>query len=184
MLVQGSADGSGVGLCASNDAGYERQQADPDHVIATLADYNRVMPPDAGEISPAQVEALFARIRAEVGAGSVANLARIRAEVGAGSVASEQASAEGSVEQLAARDEAERLWAVSAERGVVRGPGLKGAVAYPVKRLLRPFLRWYIEPALVEQRQFNATVLRLIDELAERSGKGSTRAEQSDQNGT
>jgi len=128
------------------------------------------MSQDAGEVSPAQVEALFARIRAEVGVCSVAP---------------EQAPPpDDPVERQEARDEAERLWAVSAERGVVRGPGLKGAVAYPVKLLLRPLLRWYVEPALVEQRQFNATVLRLIDGLTERAGREATRAEQSDQNGT
>ena len=129
---------------------------------------------DAGEVSPAQVAALFASIRAEVAAGPVPP---------------EQASAEGPVERLAARDEAERLlalsaWAVSAERGVVRGPGIKGAVAYPVKRLLRPLLRWYVEPALIEQSQFDATVLKLIDELTERTGREATQAEQGDQNGT
>ena len=82
-----------------------------------------------------------------------------------GSPAAERAVGAG---PLRARAEAERLWAVTAERGVVRRPGLKGAIAQPIKRLLRPFLRWYVEPALADQRQFNVTVLQLVDELADR----------------
>jgi hypothetical protein len=63
------------------------------------------------------------------------------------------------------RDVAERYWAVTAERPLERRPGLKGAVLYPAKRLLRPLLRWYIEPLAFEQRMFNDAALRLIDEL-------------------
>ena len=66
--------------------------------------------------------------------------------------------------------QAERLWTVSAERPLRRNPGAKGAVAYPVKRALRPFLRWYVEPLAAEQRAFNYTVLKLIDDLYERGG--------------
>jgi hypothetical protein len=29
-------------------------------------------------------------------------------------------------------------------------------------------VRWYVEPALAEQRYFNAAVLRLVDDLDER----------------
>jgi hypothetical protein len=35
---------------------------------------------------------------------------------------------------------------VSADRPLERRPGLKGWVAYPLKKLLRPLLRWYVEP--------------------------------------
>jgi SAM-dependent methyltransferase len=65
------------------------------------------------------------------------------------------------------RAQAERTWPVSAERPLVRRPGLKGAIAYPVKRLLRPLLRWYVEPLAAEQRAFNDAVLKLIDDLYE-----------------
>ena len=118
------------------------------------------MPSDTGEVSPADVEALFARLRAEIRSGSPTG------------PPSEIGDDDRGAGQLAARDEAERVWAITAERGVARGPGFKGAVAYPVKRLLRPLLRWYVEPALAEQRQFNAAVLRLIDELASRTSSG------------
>lgn len=122
------------------------------------------MPHDRGEVSPADVEALFSRLRAEIRSGPSA------------APPSETPDATLPTPRLAARDEAERLWAVTAEHGVVRNPGLKGALAYPVKRALRPFLRWYVEPALVEQRQFNATVLRLVDELVERVGAAERQA--------
>ena len=123
------------------------------------------MPRDTGEVSPADVEALFARLRAEIRAGSVPG------------PASEDSPATGARLRLGARDEAERLWAITAEKGVVRGPGLRGALAYPIKRALRPFLRWYVEPAVVEQRQFNATLLRLVDELTEIVGSAKDPAQ-------
>jgi len=63
------------------------------------------------------------------------------------------------------RAQAERMWPVSAERPLQRRPGLKGAIAYPVKRLLRPLLRWYVEPLAAEQRAFNDAVLKLVDDL-------------------
>ena len=64
---------------------------------------------------------------------------------------------------LAARDLAERVWAVTAERPYERRPGLKGLVVYMVKRLLQPFLAWYVEPLAAEQRIFNDAVLKLTD---------------------
>ncbi len=66
------------------------------------------------------------------------------------------------------RAQAERMRAVSAERPLRRGPGFKGTVAYPVKRILRPLLRWYVEPLAAEQRAFNDAVLKLVDDLSRR----------------
>ena len=63
--------------------------------------------------------------------------------------------------RLSARDQAERLWAVSAERRVAGRAG-------PVKLALRRLMRWYVEPALAEQRAFNDAVLKLLDDLDER----------------
>lgn len=63
--------------------------------------------------------------------------------------------------RLSVRDQAERLWAVSAERPLVGKAG-------PVKLLLRRLMRWYVEPALADQRAFNDAVLKLIDDLDER----------------
>jgi hypothetical protein len=68
----------------------------------------------------------------------------------------------------AMRGLAERFWAVSADKPLLRRPGAKGWAAFQVKRVLRKLVRWYIEPALAEQRIFNDALLRLVDELARR----------------
>ena len=77
------------------------------------------------------------------------------------------------------RAQAERMWPVSAERPLQRRPGLKGAIAYPVKRLLRPLLRWYVEPLAAEQRAFNDAVLKLVDDLYEAADRASAGDESS-----
>jgi hypothetical protein len=73
---------------------------------------------------------------------------------------------------LPSRAQAERTWAVSAERPFEQAPGRRGLVqAYvfvPLKRALRKLMRWYVEPVAAQQRSFNLAVLRLVDELAER----------------
>jgi hypothetical protein len=63
--------------------------------------------------------------------------------------------------RLSTRDQAERLWAISAERPIVGKGG-------PFKLLLRRLMRWYIEPAMADQRAFNDAVLKLIDDVDER----------------
>ena len=68
---------------------------------------------------------------------------------------------------LAVRHRAERVWSVTAERPIERRPGPKGLVAYPIKRLLQPLLRWYVEPLAAEQRMFNDAVLKLLDGMLE-----------------
>ena len=78
------------------------------------------------------------------------------------------------------RAQAERTWAVSAERPLVRRPGLKGAIAYPVKRVLRPFLRWYVEPLAAEQRAFNDAALKLIDDLYEHTDRSVSSEERAE----
>jgi O-antigen chain-terminating methyltransferase len=79
------------------------------------------------------------------------------------------------------RAQAERMWPVSAERPLQRRAGLKGAIAYPVKRLLRPMLRWYVEPLAAEQRAFNDAVLKLVDDLYEAADLAKARDESSRQ---
>jgi len=63
--------------------------------------------------------------------------------------------------RLSTRDQAERLWAISAERPIVGKVG-------PLKLLLRRLMRWYVEPAMADQRAFNDAVLKLIDDIDER----------------
>ncbi len=97
------------------------------------------------------IAALYARLRREIRrTGAVERDGRER--VGA---------------RAAVRGFAERYWAVTAERPIERRPGLKGALAFPLKKLLRPFLRWYVEPFAYEQRMFNDAALKLVDALYE-----------------
>jgi hypothetical protein len=63
--------------------------------------------------------------------------------------------------RLSVRDQAERLWPISAERPLVGKGG-------PVKAVLRRMMRWYVEPVAADQRAFNDAVLKLIDDLSER----------------
>ena len=66
-----------------------------------------------------------------------------------------------------ARDEAERLWPVSADRSLRLRPGVRGGLGTPVKGVLRKLMRWYVEPLAYDQRSFNAAALRLVDDLQE-----------------
>jgi hypothetical protein len=96
------------------------------------------------------VDALFERLKEEV--------RRCGSDPGAG-------AAGGESERRAARDEAERLWPVSADRALRLRPGVRGGVGTPVKAVLRKLMRWYVEPLAYDQRSFNAAALRLIDDL-------------------
>ncbi|HVS84866.1 MAG TPA: hypothetical protein VHD91_04480 [Gaiellaceae bacterium] len=68
----------------------------------------------------------------------------------------------------ATRGLAERFWPVSAEKPLERRQGAKGWLAWNAKRVLRKLMRWYVEPALAEQRIVNDALLRLVDDLARR----------------
>jgi hypothetical protein len=70
-------------------------------------------------------------------------------------------------DRRAARDEAERLWPVSADRSLRLRPGVRGGLGTPVKAVLRKMMRWYVEPLAYDQRSFNAAALRLVDDLQE-----------------
>jgi hypothetical protein len=70
-------------------------------------------------------------------------------------------------ERRAARAEAERLWPVSADRSLRLRPGVRGGLGTPVKAVLRKLMRWYVEPLAYDQRSFNASALRLVDDLQE-----------------
>src|SRR2546426_843049 len=65
-----------------------------------------------------------------------------------------------------ARDEAERVWPVSAERPHASRPGalgrLRGVILAPLKGVLRRLMRWYVEPLASDQKAFNAAALRLL----------------------
>ena len=101
---------------------------------------------------------------------------RLREELAGG----RNGAAEGRGRLLAARHRAERLWAVSADRPLERRPGPKGWVAYPLKRILRPFLRWYVEPLAAEQRSFNDVVLKILDGILEEVDRGEAARAQAE----
>jgi O-antigen chain-terminating methyltransferase len=99
-------------------------------------------------------------------------VARLREELAGGS------NGAGRGQLLAARHRAERLWAVSADRPLERRPGPKGWIAYPIKTILRPFLRWYVEPLAHEQRMFNDVVLKMVDGILEQVDRGERSREE------
>src|SRR5689334_4472562 len=94
-------------------------------------------------------------------------IGRLRDEVGRSGYGGVDRGGSGSA-RLAARDVAERSWIVSVDRPLERRPGLRGAVLYPVKHVLRRLIRWYVEPFAADQRTFNDAVLKLLDDLEAR----------------
>ena len=117
-----------------------------------MADEERENTESAGISPPAEVDvgALYARLRQEVARSGAAPAAD---------------AGTGASERHALRDEAERLWPVSADRNLRLRPGVRGGVGTPVKAVLRKLMRWYVEPLAYDQRSFNAAVLRLVDDL-------------------
>lgn len=111
--------------------------------------YNRRVSGD-GEAREGEVEAIFARLQAEVRRSSP------QAAEGVSSVPAAP---------LASRAAAERLWVVMA--GVPGGGGPAGLV----KKVVHKLTRWNVEPLAASQRDFNLTVLRLVDELTDRVGR-------------
>jgi hypothetical protein len=93
---------------------------------------------------------------------------RLRLEVARSGAAPGAGAGESVAERRAVRDEAERLWPVSADRSLRLRPGVRGGIGTPVKAVLRKLMRWYVEPLAYDQRSFNAAALRLIDDLEER----------------
>jgi len=101
------------------------------------------------DVEPVDVAALFESLREEV--------RRSGADPGGGTG--------DPADRRAARDEAERLWPVSADRSLRLRPGVRGGIGTPVKAVLRKAMRWYVEPLAYDQRSFNAAALRLVDDL-------------------
>ena len=91
--------------------------------------------------------------------------ARLREEVARAGAAPGADAGKDAAERHALRDEAERLWPVSADRNLRLRPGVRGGVGTPVKSVLRKLMRWYVEPLAYDQRSFNAALLRLVDDL-------------------
>jgi SAM-dependent methyltransferase len=131
---------------------------------------NRPSPPDDAEIAT-----IFERLRREVAA-------RPSGDEPPGT--SGPFGTDGSLS--VARDQAERFWAVTADRPYLYKPGawgrVRGLLLVPVKAVLRRLMRWYVEPALAQQRGFNSQVLGALDELSERiDGLGGQLAATADE---
>jgi hypothetical protein len=109
------------------------------------------------ETAQAEIAAIFARLKEEVRLGAPAR---------------DGDSDPSLLRDSRARAQAERAWAVTAERPFQQSPTRRGAVqAYvvvPIKRAVRKLMRWYVEPVAADQRSFNLATLALVDELAER----------------
>jgi hypothetical protein len=109
-------------------------------------------------------------------------IARLRAEVRASGGPASSSDGVFSAAPLASRQQAEELWAVTADRPFLSKPGrwgqVRAAVLSPIKRVLKKLMRWYVEPALMDQRTFNAAVLRVVDELHQQA---ATNARQLDE---
>jgi SAM-dependent methyltransferase len=114
-------------------------------------------PAPAGISSPEEIDvaALYERLREELRRGAVHGDSR-------------------GAEFAATRALAERFWPVTAEREAGGGP--KGIV----KRVLRKFMRWYVEPLASDQRVFNDSVLKLLDALSESADSAATAREQAE----
>ena len=111
-------------------------------------------------------------------------LARLRAEVQA-RPASGEASGQQSADapRLAWRMTAERFASVTGDLPYMHRPGplgrIRGLLLVPAKFVLRKLMRWYVEPIAVQQREFNAAVLRALYELAEWTAEQLARLERS-----
>jgi len=109
----------------------------------------------------AGVEAILARLRDEVYARPATDLVLSDGKAPAAVT-------------LAARREADRLAAVSADRPYYFRPGrlgrLRGMLLVPLKAVLKRLMRWYVEPVAHDQRLFNAAAVRMIDELTAHVG--------------
>jgi SAM-dependent methyltransferase len=110
--------------------------------------------PTAGISPPEQVDvaALFARLREEVRHAPGLDVSN---------------GFNRGVVRTRLRTVAERFWPVTAERPLERRPGPRGAVLLPVKKVLGKLMRWYVEPFAADQRAFNDSALKLVDQLFE-----------------
>ena len=104
-------------------------------------------------------------------------VSRLREELGA--CASTEFGGEGPAWPALAQ--AERFWAVTADRPFINKPGtwgrLRGMLLAPAKVVLRKLMRWYIEPALAQQRDFNSSVLKVLTQVNERVDAAAERPE-------
>lgn len=63
------------------------------------------------------------------------------------------------------RNRAEHFWPVTAERPLDSRSGMRGRARRLVKSVLRKLMRWNVEPFAEDQRAFNDSALKLVDQL-------------------
>ncbi|MCP9486983.1 MAG: hypothetical protein MSC30_14105 [Gaiellaceae bacterium MAG52_C11] len=119
-------------------------------------------------LEPVEENARSAGISSNGEPDVAALFAQLKEEVRRSGAAPGERGAGGDDDRLAARGDAERLWPVSADRPLQLRPGFGGKLANPAKAVLRKLMRWYVEPLAYDQRSFNASALRLIDDLEAR----------------
>jgi hypothetical protein len=70
------------------------------------------------------------------------------------------------------RANAEQFSHVTLDHPLLYKPGtwgrIRGTLLAPIKLVLRKLIRWYVEPAFAQQRDFNASALVALEELSER----------------
>jgi hypothetical protein len=105
-------------------------------------------------VSEREVDLIVARLRGE-----------LRRSINAGEEQREGAG-------WGALHEAEQFSRVTLDLPLLYKPGtwgrIRGTLLAPIKLVLRKLIRWYVEPALAQQRAFNASVLGALDQLSER----------------
>jgi hypothetical protein len=113
--------------------------------------------PQASPFDEAELDAIIHRLHQEVKATRSEDL---------------DSAAGNSPDELRTRRELDRIWAVTAERPYLYRPGwwgrMRGTLLVPPKAVIRRLVRWYVEPLAIDQRAYNAGVLRLADELGDR----------------
>ena len=120
-------------------------------------------------MSDAEVSRVFARLRSEIEARPATSEVPIERS--------------GEPPRLPWRMTAERFAGVTGDLPYMHRPGTvgraRGLLLMPVKFVLRKLMRWYVEPIAVHQREFNAAILRALDELTEWTAEEVARLERS-----
>jgi hypothetical protein len=106
-------------------------------------------------VSEREVDLIVARLQGE-----------LRASGGAPSEGDQRGAAWG------ARAQAEQFSHVTLDLPLLYKPGMwgriRGTLLTPIKLMLRKLMRWYVEPAFAQQRDFNASALAALEQLSER----------------
>jgi hypothetical protein len=97
-------------------------------------------------------------------------VARLQGELRRSGAVAEEGGQRGTA--WGARAQAEQFSHVTLHRPLLYKPGtwgrIRGTLLAPIKLVLRKLIRWYVEPAFAQQRDFNASILGALEQLSER----------------